>query len=86
MILRALASETFGVLLILAAFAWSGFDASQHAGRVAGVTVVGALVIAAAGGWLISKTKTLALLDFLFEQAKRLGSLKLPSVGSGPDA
>lgn len=79
-------SDAFGVLLVLVAFAWLGFDAAQHAGRVALLTGAGALALAAAGGWLISKTKTLALLNFLFDQAKRIASIKLPSVGSGPDA
>ena len=83
---RDIIANIIGCLLVLVAFAWSGFDASQHAGRVASVTAIGALVLGATGGWLISKTKTLAILNFLFEQAKRLGSIKFPSVGSGPDA
>lgn len=86
MTFRSFASDLCGVLLVFAAFAWIGFDASQHAGRIALVTGVGALGTAATGGWLISKSKTLALFDFLFEQAKRLGSIKLPSAGSGSDA
>lgn len=83
MTFRSLASDLFGSLLICVAFAWCGFDASQHAGRVAGITVVGALALAAAGGWLVSKSKTLAMFDFVFTQLKRVVTLR---VGSGDDA
>lgn len=83
MTLRSLASDIFGVLLVFAAFAWSGFDASQHAGRVAGLTVVGTLALATAGGFLISKSKTIAMFDFVFAQLKRVVTLK---VGSDSDA
>jgi hypothetical protein len=83
--LRSLASDIFGVVLVALGFAWGGFDAYSHGGRVSTVTLVGALILAATGGWLVSKTKTLALIDFLFTQAKRAVGIKipLPTDGSG---
>jgi hypothetical protein len=74
---RSLASDIFGVVLIALGFAWSGFDAYSHAGRVSTITLVGALVLAATGGWLVSKTKTLELIAFLVEQAKQLAGIKI---------
>lgn len=83
MTLRSHSLDALGILLVLLAFVWCGYDASQHAGRVAGLTVVGALAVATAGGFIISKTKTLALYDFVFAQLKRALTLK---VGSDADA
>lgn len=83
MTFRSLASDIFGALLVLAAFVWCGFDAAQHAGRVAGLTMAGALALATAGGWLVSKSKTLAMFDFVFTQLKRALTLK---AGSDADA
>lgn len=80
------ALDIVGALLVGAAFAWAGFDASQHAGRVATTTLFGVLVVGTTGGFLISKHKTIELLDFLFEQARRFLALKLPSAGSGDGA
>lgn len=85
MTIRGFLSDLIGVVLIVLACAWSGFDAANHAGRVSMTTLAGALALAALGGWLISKTKTLAALDFLFTQAKRLVGLKLPIDSAGSD-
>ena len=78
--------DALGAVFILAAFGWCGFDIAQHGGRVGGITAIGGLVLASAGGWLISKTKTLALLDFIFTQAKRAVGIKLPIPTDGSDS
>ena len=79
---RNLLTDIVGIILLLLAAAWAAFDAVQHAGRVGTTTLIGAMVLCAIGGWLISMTKTLAILNFLFAQAKRFATLKLPSAGS----
>lgn len=84
--LQTFALDIVGALCVGAAFAWAGFDAAQHAGRVATTTLFGALVIATLGGFLISKHKTVELLDFLFEQARRFVTIKIPPAGSGDGA
>lgn len=81
------ALETFaitvaGILMILAAFAWAGFDAYSHAGRVGPTTLFGALVVGSAGGVLVSKHKMAELYEFLFVQATRARAIKFPSAGS----
>jgi hypothetical protein len=85
------AAQTFamtlvGVLMILAAFAWAGYDVSQHAGRASVVTLFGALAIGSAGGVLVSKTKMAELYGFLFAQASRARDFKFPKDGSGDAA
>lgn len=85
-VVLAVSLDLLGAVLVGAAFAWAGYDASQHGGRVASTTLFGALAVASTGGFLISKHKTLELLDFLFGQARRFLTIKFPPAGSGDDA
>lgn len=79
---RNLVADIVGVILLVLAVAWAAFDAVQHAGRVGPTTLIGAMALCTIGGWLVSMTKTLAILNFLFTQAKRFATLKFPSAGS----
>jgi hypothetical protein len=81
-VIQTFLSEIIGGLMVSAAFAWAGFDASQHAGRASMTTIFCALVIASVGGFLISKHKMAEIADFLFAQATRARSFKFPSAGS----
>ena len=83
---QAFAVDILGSVMILGGFVWAGFDASQHAGRVAMSTLIAALVLASAGGVLISKHRMAELFDFLFTQAGRARGLQVPTAGSGDDA
>jgi hypothetical protein len=81
---RDFSVDLLGLFLAVLGFAWAIFDAVNHTGRVGMGTLVGSLVLAVTGGFLISKHRTAELLDFFFAQAKRFLSLKLslPSAGS----
>lgn len=79
---QSFAVDILGSVMIAGGFVWAGFDASQHGGRVAMSTLLATLVLASAGGVLISKHKMAELADFIFTQAGRARGLHLPVDGS----
>lgn len=63
-----------GVLFLAAAFAWLALDVRPD-GHVELSTALGVAVFAMIGGWLISKRKTLELLQFLRVQLAKFFTL-----------
>lgn len=85
MTVRNLLSTMIGAVMVALGFAWSIFDATQHQGRVGMSTLVLSLALTAAGGFLISKTRTKELFVFLFTLGRDARAVvkDLPSDGSG---
>lgn len=88
MTVRSFLSTIVGAVMVALGFAWALFDAYNHQGRAGMSTLVIALAVTSAGGFLISKTKTRELFRFVFTLGREARAVvkDLPVEGSGPDA